>query len=321
MHRVLIALVLSLLAAVAAPSVAQNYPDRPVRTIVTFPPGGGFDNVARLLVPGIAKALGQQVIVDNRAGATGQIGTTAGARAEPDGYTLLFGGVGALAIAPHLTKTPYDPLKDFAPISMVAVNDGLLIVNPRFPAKDLKGFIETVKQSPGKYSFASAGTGSVTHVAGELLKTRAGLDMVHIPYKGDGPAIADLVGGTVPIMVTVFATAAPFVKSGQVRPIAALGTSRFPQLPDVPTLNESGFPGLTGGSWLGLYAPAGTPRDVIAKINAAVRFALQDKEVLERLTAQGTKAVASSPEELGAFTRDEHAKWGQVIRDNGIKAE
>ena len=321
MHRVLIALVLSLLAAVAAPSVAQNYPDRPVRTIVTFPPGGGFDNVARLLVPGIAKALGQQVIVDNRAGATGQIGTTAGARAEPDGYTLLFGGVGALAIAPHLTKTPYDPLKDFAPISMVAVNDGLLIVNPRFPAKDLKGFIETVKQSPGKYSFASAGTGSVTHVAGELLKTRAGLDMVHIPYKGDGPAIADLVGGTVPIMVTVFATAAPFVKSGQVRPIAALGTSRFPQLPDVPTLNESGFPGLTGGSWLGLYAPAGTPRDVIAKINAAVRVALQDKEVLERLTAQGTKAVASSPDELGAFTRDEHAKWGQVIRDNGIKAE
>ena len=320
MQRILISLS-SCLAILAAPVMAQTYPDRPVRTIVTFPPGGGFDNVARLLVPGIAKALGQQVIVDNRAGATGQIGTTAGARAEPDGYTLLFGGVGALAIAPHLAKTPYDPLKDFAPISMVAVNDGLLIVNPRFPAKDLKGFIETLKQSPGKYSFASAGTGSVTHMAGELLKTRAGLDMVHIPYKGDGPAIADLVGGTVPIMVTVFATAAPFVKSGQVRPIAALGTSRFPQMPDVPTLNESGFPGLTGGSWLGLYAPAGTPRDVIAKINAAVRVALQDKEVLERLSAQGTKAVASSPEELGAFTREEHAKWGQVIRDNGIKAE
>ena len=321
MHRVLISLAVTCLAFVAVSSVAQTYPERPVRIIVTFPPGGGFDNIARLLAPNIAKALGQQVLIDNRPGATGQVGTAAAARADPDGYTLLFGGVGALAIAPHLTKAQYDPLKDFVPISMVAINDGLIVVNPRFPGKNLKEFLDTVKQSPGKYSFATAGTGSVTHVAGELLKTRASLDMVHIPYKGDGPAITDLIGGTVPIMVTVLATAAPYLKSGQVRAIAALGSTRFPQIPDVPTLDESGFPGLTGGAWLALYAPAGTPREVVTKINAAVHLALQDKDVLVRLSAQGSKAVSSSPEELAAFTRDEYTKWGQVIRDNGIKME
>jgi tripartite-type tricarboxylate transporter receptor subunit TctC len=314
-------LALSFTALMPALTRAQAYPDRSIRTILTFPPGGGFDNIARLIAPFLGRALGQSVIVDNRPGATGQIGTAAAARAEPDGYTLLWGGVGAMAIAPHLGKLQYDPIKDFEPVSMVAVNDGLLVVNPQFPAKNLKEFISAVKQTPNKYSFASAGTGSVTHVIGELLKTRAGLDMVHIPYKGDGPAITDLIGGTVPIMVTVYATAAPYVKSGQVRAIAALGKTRFPQLPDLPTVDESGFPGLTGGSWLALYAPVGTPPSIVAKISAALQTALRNRDLVETLAEQGTKLSSSTPQELTAFTRDEFAKWGQVVRTNGIKLD
>ncbi len=311
--------VAGLFAALSA--AAQTYPDRQIRTVVPFPPGGGFDNIARVVAPVMAKELGQSVVIENRAGATGQVGTEAVARAKPDGYTLLYGGVGPLAIAPHLRAAPYDTLKDFVAISMLGINEGLIVVHPGFPAADVATFVAALRQSPGKYSFATAGAGSVPHLVGELFKTRAGVDMAHIPYKGDAPAMTDVIGGTVPIMFTVLATAAPFVQSGQVRPIAALGAKRFAQLPNVPTLLEAGFPGLTGGTWLALYAPAGTPEAVITRLNAAVKAALSDKEVTERLTAQGTRPAYSSPAELATFTRDEFERWGRIVRERGIKAE
>ena len=309
------------LALASAAATAQSFPSRPVRIVVTFPPGGGADNIARFMAPPMGRALGQTIIIDNRAGANGQIGADHVAKAAPDGYTLLLGSGGAMTISPHFGKLPYDPLKDFAPIGMVATNDGLLVVTPDFPANDVKEFIEVLKKSPGKYSFASSGAGGPTHLAGELFKMQAGVDMLHIPYKGDGPAIADLIGAQVPIMVTVLATAAPHVRSGKVKPIASLGMNRFPQLPNVPTLNESGFPGFTAGSWFGLYAPAGTPPDIIAKLNEAMRAALADPQLKEQFAAQGSEAVISTPAELDRTLRAEYAKWGQVIQTAKIKLD
>jgi tripartite-type tricarboxylate transporter receptor subunit TctC len=305
----------------ASPVAAQAYPERPVRVVVTFPPGGGADNIARFLAEPMSKALGQRVVVENRAGANGVIGVDHVAKAAPDGYTLLLGSGGATTISPHLAKLPYDPLKDLAPISMIATNDGLLLVHPSFPATNVKEFIEVLKKAPGKYSFGSSGAGGPTHLAGELFKQQAGVDMQHVPYKGDGPAIADLIAGHIPIMVTVLATAAPHLRTGRVQAIAALGANRFPQLPQVPTLIESGFPGFTAGSWFGLYAPAGTPAAVVAKVNEAVRGALADPQLKEQFALQGSEPVYSTPAELEKYLRNEYEKWGKVITEAKIKID
>ncbi len=294
-------------------AMSQTYPSRPIRMVVTFPPGGGADNIARFLAVPLGKALGQNVIVDNRAGANGQIGVDHVAKAVPDGYTIVLASGGATTISPHFGKLPYDPLKDLVSISMVAINDGILVVHPSFPANNIKEFIEVLKKSSGKYSFGSSGAGGPTHLAGELFKQQAGIDMQHVPYKGDGPAIADLIGGQIPIMVTVLATAAPHLRSGKVKPIAALGNTRFPQLPQIPTLSESGFPGLTAGSWFALYAPVGTPPAAIAKINEAVRTALTDPQLKEQFASQGSDPVSSTTSELDKYLRAEYSKWGKVI--------
>jgi tripartite-type tricarboxylate transporter receptor subunit TctC len=294
-------------------AMSQTYPSRPIRMVVTFPPGGGADNIARFLAMPLGRALGQNVIVDNRAGANGQIGVDHVAKAAPDGYTIVLASGGATTISPHLGKLPYDPLKDLVSISMVAINDGILVVHPSFPANNIKEFIEVLKKSPGKYSFGSSGAGGPTHLAGELFKQQAGIDMQHVPYKGDGPAIADLIGGQIPIMVTVLATAAPHLRSGKVKPIAALGNTRFPQLPQIPTIAESGFPSLTAGSWFALYAPLGTPPAAIAKINEAVRTALTDPQLKEQFASQGSDPVSSTTSELDKYLRAEYLKWGKVI--------
>ena len=302
-------------------ALAQTYPNKPVRLVVNFPPAGGADNVARLIAPGMSKVLGQQVLVDNRAGANGQIGTDYVAKAAPDGYTLLFGSGGALTVSPNLISVPYDPIKDFTPISKAVINDGLLIVHNSFPASNTKDFLDVLRKSPGKYSFASSGAGGPTHLAGELIKGMASVDMAHIPYKGDAPALTDLMGGSVPIMVTVLATASSQVKAGKVKAIAALGATRFPQIPDLPTFAEAGFPGFSAGAWFGILAPAGASPDVIAKVNDATRRSVADPDTHEKMLAQGSTPITSTPAEFAQYIKDELAKWGKVIKTAGIKLE
>ncbi len=319
---------MSLLAAFAAASLfahgfvrAQGYPAKPVKIIVSFPAGGATDIIGRLLAADLGKSLNQNFLVENRAGASGAIGTDAVAKSPADGYTLLFSAGGSLTISPHFGKLPYDPLKDLAPVSLVVKNDGILVVSPSFPASSVKEFIAVLKKSPGKYSFASSGTGGPTHLTGELLKSIAGVDIVHIPYKGDGPASVDVMGGQTPIMVTVLASIATHVRSGKLKPIASLGATRFPQMPDLPTFAESGFPEFTGGTWLGMLAPAGTPSDAVNRLNEHVRRSVASPETREKLIAQGATPATNTPEEFSAHIREEHAKWARVIQSAKIKLD
>ena len=329
MHKPLVRpLVRSALAALvtgmllpAGAALAQSWPTKPVKIIVSFPAGGATDIIGRILAQDMTKSLGQNVLVENRAGASGAIGTEAVAKSAPDGYTVLFSAGGSLTISPHFGKLPYDPLKDLAPVSLVVTNDGILVVSPGFPAANPKEFIAAVKKAPGKYSFASSGTGGPTHLTGELLKNVAGLDMVHVPYKGDGPASIDVMGGQTPIMVTVLASIATHVRSGKLKPVAALGATRFPQLPDLPTMAESGFPGFTGGTWLGMLAPAGTPGDVVIKLNEHVRRSVALPETREKLIAQGATPNTNSPQEFATHIREEYAKWARVIQTANIKLD
>ena len=312
-----------LLCALLGSSVAsaQNYPVKPIRIVVPYAAAGAVDNVARVLGQSLSKTLGQPVIIDNRPGASGVIGSQAVAAAAPDGYTLLLGAGGALTINVHLLeKKPYDPLKDFAPISMVALNDGILIVNPSFPAKTFAEFVDAVRKAPGKYSYATSGIGGPTHLGGELLKSMAGLDMVHIPYSGgDGVGVLGVISGDVPMMMTVLAAVSAHVKSGQVRPIAALGSRRFSQLPDLPTVAESGYPGFSAGAWNALLAPAGTAIEIVQLLNDATRKAIADPAVRAQLTQLGSAPLATTPHELAAFMRDEFDKWGKVIQTSTLK--
>ncbi len=302
-------------------AMAQSYPAKPVKIIVSFPAGGATDIIGRILAQDLTKSMGQNFLVENRAGATGAIGTDAVAKSPADGYTLLFCAGGALTISPHFGKMPYDPLKDLAPVSLVVTNDGILVVSPSFPAANVKEFIAAVKKSPGKYSFASSGAGGPTHLTGELLKSIAGLDMEHIPYKGDGPASVDVMGGQTPIMVTVLASIATHVRSGKLKPIAALGAARFPQLPDLPTMAESGFPGFTGGTWLGMLAPGGTSPDIVGKLNEYVRRSVALPETREKLIAQGATPNTNTPQEFATHIREEYAKWARVIQTANIKLD
>lgn len=302
---------------------AQEWPSRPIRLVVPYATGGAVDIVGRILAQNLSKTLGQSVIVENRTGASGVVGTHAVAGAAPDGYALVIGTSGSLAINVHfMTKKLYNPLKDFAPISLIAINDGILIVNPSFPAKSIAEFIETVRKAPGRYSYATSGIGGPTHLAAELLGARAGLSMVHVPYsKGDGFGVLDVIAGNVPVMFTVLAAVAQHVKSGKVRPVAALGAQRFTQLPDLPTVAESGYPGYAAGAWLALLAPAGTPREVVAALNEATRKATADPAYRARLVEMGSTPVGNTPDELASYMRDELDKWGGVIRNAGIKPE
>ena len=313
--------VLSIAVLAMSTASAQNFPAKPIRIVVPYAAGGAVDNVGRVLGQNLSKTLGQPVFIDNRPGASGVIGTQAVAMAAPDGYTLLLGAGGSLTINVQLNSNkPYDPFKDFAPISMVAMNDGILIVNPSFPAKTLTEFVDAVRKAPGTYSYATSGIGGPTHLGGELLKSLAGLDMVHVPYSGgDGVGVIDVISGNVPIMMTVLAAVSAHVKSGQVRPIAALGARRFAQLPELPTVAESGYPGYSAGAWNALLAPAGTPADIVQLLNDATRKAIADPAVRAQLIQLGSAPVATSPQELATFIRDEFGKWGKVIKTAGIK--
>ena len=300
----------------------QNFPTRPVRFVVPFAPGGSVDTLARTIGPRLAEALGQQIVVDNRPGGNGNIGMEIVAQSRPDGHTILVGYIANLAIFPSLSaKLPFDPVKDYAPVTQIASSPNVLTAHPSVPAKNLKDLVALVKAKPGQVSFASTGVASVGHLTGELLNNLAGMKMTHVPYKGGGQAIIDLLGGHVQVMFSGFSAAMPHIKSAKVRALAVTGAGRSPALPDVPTIAEQGFPGVEATAWYGVLAPAGTPRPIVARLHDDVVKILKVPDVVQKLDGLGFEIVGSTPEAFGAYIKSEIKKWEKVVRASGAKAE
>lgn len=305
--------------AVDAPAQLPAYPARPVRMVVPFAAGGATDIIARALAERLASGLGQPFVVENKGGASGIVGTEAVARAPADGYTLLMTGNGPHAVNPGLfNRLTYDPLKDFAPVSLTAVLPLVLNVHPSVPARDLARFIAWAKAEPGRHGYASPGIGTPPHLTMELLKSRVGVDLVHVPYKGSAPALADLVAGQVPVMFDNVLASYQHIRSGRIAALAVGTRERLPQLPDVPTFVESGLAGFEAYTWTALVAPAGTPGAVIERLVSETAKALADPAMAERLAAQGAIPRSSTPAELAAFTGQEIAKWSGVMRAAGV---
>ncbi len=298
------------------------YPNRTITIIVPFPAGGTTDILARVVGQYVGKDLGQTVVVDNRAGAGGNIGSLFVARAPADGYTLVMGTVGTHAINQSLyAKMPYDNIKDFAPITRVAMVPNLLVVNPAQPYNSVKELIAYAKANPGKINFASSGNGTSIHLSAELFKQMAGVDMQHVPYRGSAPALTDLMGGQTQVMFDNMPSSIPFVREGKLRALAVTTAKRSPALPDVPTIAEAGVPGFDATSWFGLLAPAGTPAPVIARLNASILKALADPEVKKKLVEQGAEPSGETPEQFAAFIKTETVKWGDVVKRSGAKID
>ncbi len=313
--------IIALAFSASAGALAQSFPAKPVRLVVAFPAGGGVDIVARLLSPKLAEAWGQQVIVDNRAGASGVIGTEFAARSAPDGHTLLIGTLGNLAVNQHLfAKMPVDPLRDFAPITQVVAVHFVLVAHPSLPARDVPELIALARSRPGQLNYSSSGPGGAPHLAGELFKSMAKVDLVHVPYKGSAPSFQDLLGAQVSLTFDSLVQALPYIRDGRLRALAVLGAARTPLLPYVPTVAES-LPGYELTNWFGLVATAAVPRAVIARIHADVVRVLQDAGVSAKLSAMGTTAVGNTPEQFGAVLRADSEKWGSLIREAHIRAE
>ncbi|MBI2224782.1 MAG: tripartite tricarboxylate transporter substrate binding protein [Betaproteobacteria bacterium] len=311
----------ALLLAASAVAHAQGYPSRPVRLIVPTSPGGGTDISARMLAPKLSEYLGQQIVVDNRPGASTMIGVELVARAAPDGYTLLM-GISSLAIAPYIqTKVPYDAVKDFAPVSQVVVLSNLMVSHPSLPARAVKELVAFARTRPGQINFAAGSVGSNPHLAMELFLSMTGLKMVHVPYKGQGPALIDLMAGHVSLSMANMLIALPHVKNGRLRAIGVTGAKRASVAPDIPTIAEAGVPGYEVVQWFGVLAPAHTPRDIIARLHAGIVRAVQDPAIRERFSSDGAETVGSTPEEFAAVIRADLGKWSKVIKDAGIKPE
>lgn len=315
------AVVVLLALAFAVPALAQQYPARPIRFIIPFSPGGSTDTLGRALGGKLSELLGQQVVIDNRTGANGDVGMLLVARAAPDGYTVVLGYIANLSIGPSLYKMPYDPVKDFAPVTQVAGASNILVTHPSIPAKSLKEFVAHTKANPRTISFATSGVASIGHLTGELLNNLAGMDMVHVPYKGSGQAITDLVGGHVKAMISGMASTLPHVRTGKLNGLVTTGARRTPATPDIPTIAESGFPGFEANSWFGVLAPAGTPRPVVMRLNADIAKALRDPAVSKRLADVGFEIVTSAPDEFGAYIRSEIRKWAKVVKASGAKPD
>jgi len=310
-------------ALAAAPwAVAQStYPNKPVRLVVPFPAGGTTDILARAAAQKLSEAWGQQVIVDNRPGAGGNIGSELVAKATPDGYTLLMGTVGTRAINPGLyAKMPYDHVKDFAPVILVAGVPNVLVVNPAVPVNTVAELIAYGKANPNKINFASSGAGTSIHLSGELFKTMTGIQMTHVPYKGSSPALTDLIGGQVQIMFDNLPSSLAFIKAGKLRALGVTSTTRAAALPDVPTVADT-VPGFEASSWFGILAPAGTPRDVVAKVNGDVAKWLASPDAKDKLLAQGANAAGGSPEDFAKHIQAETAKWSRVVKESGAKVD
>lgn len=322
MKRVYSLLLSAVLLAGTARVAAQEYPSKPVRLIVPFAPGGGNDIVARAIAQQLSASLGRQFVVDNRAGAGGVVGAELAAKSPADGYTLFLGGVGSHAVNPNLhAKLPYDPVMDFAPITLIASAPSVLVVHPSVPARTIEEFTALAKANPGKLNFASNGNGSSAQLAAVLYESMAGVRMVHVPYKGLAPALADLLSGEVQLMFSSMVAIIPHIKTGRLRALAVTGRKRSPLLPEVPTLEESGLRGYEAGSWYGILAPAGTPPQIVAKLNAEIVQALQRPAIRERLAAEGAEAIGGTPGEFAAHINAELARVGKILRDGGVRLE
>jgi tripartite-type tricarboxylate transporter receptor subunit TctC len=316
--RIASAIGLALCASVAA---AQAYPAKAVRIVVPFPPGAGADIVTRLFTPRLTEATAQQFIVDNRAGAAGNIGAEAVARATPDGYTLLTAPA-SIAISQTLYKKPsFDLARDFEPIALLASAPFVLVVHPSLPVKSVKELIALARTRPGQLNFASTGNGSSPHLTTEMFKMRVGIDIVHVPYKGTPPAVTDLIAGQVSMMFANTLSVLPQVKAGRLRALAITSAKRSTAAPELPTVAESGLPGFESGTWFALLAPAGTAREIVTRLNAEATKAGQAPDLRERLAAQGAEALGGTPEQVGTFIKSEIAKWGKVVRDSGARAD
>jgi tripartite-type tricarboxylate transporter receptor subunit TctC len=325
LHRALLFIAAAGLAALAGAgteATAQAYPTKPIRLIVPFPPGGTADILARLLGGKMAESLGQPIVVENRAGAAGAIAATAAAKSAADGYTLFMGTTGTQTINPAVnSKLTYDSLKDFAPVSNFAASPFLLVVHPSLPANTVPALVALAKDQPGKLHYASFGAGSSAHMTGEMFRTRAAIDIVHVPYKGAAPALADLIGGHVTMMFTLLPSVLPHVKSGALRAIAIATEQRDPVLPDVPTFVESGLPGFISDSWYGIFAPAGTPKPIISKLNAEIQRVLALPDVKQRLALEGAEAMGNTPEQFEAQIRRDILHWTNVAKDAKVSLE
>jgi tripartite-type tricarboxylate transporter receptor subunit TctC len=310
------------LSAPHAAAAAEPYPARPVRFVVAFPPGGGTDIIARSIAQKLGERLGQQVLVDNRPGAGGNIGTDIVAKSSPDGYTLLMGSAGPLAINASLfARMPFDPIKDLAPVTLAASTPNVLVVHPSLPAATVRELIALAKARPGEINFASSGHGTPAHLAGELFNSMAGVKLIHVPYKGAAPALADLLGGQVQLMFSTMPPALPHVKDGKLRALAVTSLKRSPAAPDLPTVDEIALPGFEANTWHGVVVPAGTPGAIVARLNREIVAILHLPDVVERLSGQGAEALGSTPEEFAAYIKSESVKWAKVVRDSGAKAE
>jgi len=318
----LAALFAVVLMPASAPVFAQAYPQKPVRILIPYPPGGATDILGRLITAKFSESMSQQFIAENRPGAAGLIGAELAARAAPDGYTLWVGQASNLAINQHLMKKiPYDPLRDFTPISMVATSPNLLVVHPSLPVRSIKDLIALAKAKPGVINYTSSGSGSPGHLAAEYLKKLAGIDMVHIPQKGAAPALLDVIAGHADLYFTSPLSAQPLVKAGRVRQIAVTSAKRFAPLPDVPSVSEAGFPGYDMASWWGLLAPAGLRKDILARLHAEIVKTMESADTKDKLTTQGIMVVTQTPEQFAAYIRSEIDNWGKIVAASGARIE
>ncbi|MGH8662169.1 MAG: Bug family tripartite tricarboxylate transporter substrate binding protein [Burkholderiales bacterium] len=310
------------LAAIADPAAAQPYPAKPIRMIIGFPPGGGTDIVGRIVGQRLSEVLGQQILPDNRGGASGQIAAELTAKAPPDGYTVMMAHIAAISILPTLIpKLPYDPQRDFTPITLVAIGPNFLVVHPSVPARSVKELVALAKARPGQLHYASPGAGTVQHLAAELFKLQAKVDMLHVPYKGSGQSIVDLVAGHVHLNFDSVPPVLPHVRCGRLRALAVTSEKRFSILPDIPTINESGVPGFDLSTWWGLVAPAAVNREIIARLQAETVKVLREPGVKEKIAFAGADTVGNTSEEFAAFIRNERAKYARIVKEANIKID
>jgi tripartite-type tricarboxylate transporter receptor subunit TctC len=310
-----------LLAVFSISAVAATYPDRPLRLIVPYPPGGGTDITSRMIARRLSESFNQQVIVDNRSGGAGNLGCEIAARSAPDGYTMLTAGISFAINVSLFSKLGYDPARDFDPVSLVATVPLIAVVHPSVPATSIRELIDLAKARPGTLNYGSGGAGTANHIAGELFKYMTGTDIVHVPYKGGGPAMADIVGGQIQLLFNTISSTVGFMNSGKLRALAVTGKQRSPSVPNLPTVAEAGVPGFEVGAWFGVVVPKGTPRAIINRINGEIVRITRQPETREQFAAQGAEAIGSTPAELGTHLRGEIDKWARVAKAARLRAE
>ncbi|HYD58332.1 MAG TPA: tripartite tricarboxylate transporter substrate binding protein [Burkholderiales bacterium] len=303
------------------PALGQPYPSRPITSVVGFAPGGATDTVSRIIAEPLGKALGQQVLTDNKAGAGGTIAVDLVAKAAPDGYTIVLANVGAMASNPHIMKLSYDPLKDLAPITMATVFANVIVVQPDSPAKTLKEFVDLARQRPGQITYGSSGVGGAAHLAGELLEQMAKIYLVHVPYRGGGPGMQGFLGGQTDVFIATPVTSIGQIKAGRARALATTGPKRAALMPDVPTVAEQGYPGYEAVNWYAYYGPKGLPREIVDKLNSAITTVLKQPATIAALEKQGVEPQSSTPEELARYTAQELKTWGRVVKEAGIQPQ